>query len=190
MIRCAILDPITRIVANVILLNDEDQVTDPINMKLTEQASIGDIYDDVNNSFTAQVVVRDLETERQNKLTELGNMLNEREFAGVWYNNNRYATDRDSQIKYLGILMSATMDPTYTINFKTLDSSYVNLAAQDILNLTTAVKSYITECYNNDDDLTKQIKTANDLTTIDAIDVTKGWPPSANDPPPPVSIVK
>lgn len=136
----------------------------------------GFIYNRGDGTFSPPIVPRNFEEVKQEKIRDLEQKMVEEESNGTTYNSYRFATDKDSQIKYLGILVSSMMDPTFTTQFKTMDNEYVTLTNTDVVGLSMQVKSHIQACYDNDASILEQINAATTVEEIDAIDVSVGWP--------------
>jgi len=177
MSRYAVIDNITNIIVNIIMYDEQHEYYDKtVYLVQTDSANIGDIYDKLSQSFSSPIIERNIEEVKASLIANLANTLTVHENAGVYYGENRFPTDNNSQIKYLAILLTATLDPTFTTVFKSMDGVYVNLTSQEIFQLTNTIREYIKNCYIHDDYLTSLIKNANTLEELDAIDVNLGWP--------------
>jgi hypothetical protein len=177
MSRYAVIDNVTNIIVNIIMYDEQHEYYDKtIYLVQTDSANIGDIYDKLSQSFSSPVIERNIEEVKASLITNLANTLTVHENAGVYYGENRFPTDSNSQIKYLAILLTATLDPTFITVFKSMDGVYVNLTSQEIFQLTNTIREYIKNCYIHDDYLTSTIKNATTLEELDAIDVNLGWP--------------
>lgn len=177
MSRFALIDNATNIVVNIIIYNESQEYHDKtVYLVKTDIGNIGNIYDKLNQTFIIPEVEVDIEIIRSNLLNNLSDNLKFHEEKGTEYNNNIFPTDNNSQVKYLAILLTATMDPTFTTVFKTTNGEYVNLNAQEILLLCNKIREYIKKCYEHDDYLTNLIKNANNKEDLNSIDVQLGWP--------------
>lgn len=177
MSRYAVIDNVTNIIVNIIIYDEQHEYYDKtVYLVQTDSANIGDIYDKLSQSFSSPVIERNIEEVKASLITNLANTLTVHENAGVYYGENRFPTDNNSQIKYLAILLTATLDPTFITVFKSMDGVYVNLTSQEIFQLTNTIREYIKNCYIHDDYLTSTIKNATTLEELDAIDVNLGWP--------------
>jgi hypothetical protein len=169
--RCAVIDLSNNNVINIVMV---EQATGS-NMIPSDSADIGYVYDSVTGTFSCPNT-ETLEEVRLKKLNALGSYLTAAQNAGAIYNGNVFATDESSQIKYLGIMMYATMDSAYETAFKTVDKQYVILKNQDVIGLCNTVKQHIQLCFINDAQLTHRIQTASTIEELNAIDITQGWP--------------
>lgn len=173
--RCCLIDE-NNIVINIIVLNEPLPDTFNNYKVIHELGNIGWTYNPETKTFITNTPTLTLEESREEKFEELASTLEQHEYGGVTYNGNRFATDKDSQIKYLGILVSAITDPNYTVQFKTLDKSYVELNALEVNQLCMTVKNHIQNCFNNDARLTELIKSATTVEELNNIDLDSGWP--------------
>jgi len=172
---CSLLDANNIVVNNVVFEYPPPEIFD--NYKVIQDVGIvGETYDFVTKSYINNVIELNFAEYQKNKIDELSTILVEHESNGVMYNNNRFATDKDSQIKYLGILLSSMLDPNYTVNFKTLDKTYVTLNAQQVNELCMSVQGHIQSCFNNDSFLTQQIMNSTVVADLDNINLNIGWP--------------
>lgn len=175
--RVALLDADTRAVLNIVLLDDADEVgPDAVVLRDGTAVDMGDTYDDATGSFSPIVRPVALEEARAAKLASLAQTLTEAQAAGTTFGGDRFATDNDSQLKFMGILLGAMLDPAYEIEFKTLDKTYVRFGHDEVIALCMTVKAHVTACFQNDRRLTEAIKAAGTVEELDAIDVSAGWP--------------
>lgn len=162
------------IVVNIIILDSINDYTESECIVLeTNSANIGDEYRDGN---FIPLNTETIENIRSIMIENLAEQLVLAENKGITFNGNQFATDKDSQVKYLGILMSAMIDPTFNVNFKTMTFSYVSLNASEIQALCMSVKTYIQQCFDKDDYYTQLIMSATTIEELNAIDLTQGWP--------------
>jgi hypothetical protein len=175
--RCAVIDPHTRVVINVVIV-DAATIDDPNTIPIPPHmpVGIGDTYDFETNTFQLALTQRPLEDVRAEKIAELAQALTLAQDAGTEFEGHVFATDNESQLKFMGILLGAMMDPNYEIDFKTLDRQYVRLTHAQVVQLCMAVKAHVTACFQNDQRLTDLIHGATTVEELDAIDVSEGWP--------------
>lgn len=178
MSRFALIDKITNIVTNIIMYDESQEYHDnTVYLIKSDVANIGNLYDKLNQTFIIQEVEIDIEILRSELLLKLSDNLKFHEEKGTVYNNNIFPTDNNSQVKYLAILLTATMDPTFTTVFKTMHGGgYVNLNAQEIMLLCDKIRQYIKKCYEHDDYLTNLINNATTKEELNNINVELGWP--------------
>lgn len=161
----AIIDENNFVVATT--LADDNFVVPGHVVIQTDQASVGD-------QFVDGIIIKPTESfeeTKQKKLNQLSDQLSTLEAQGVSYNGNMYATDKDSQVKYLAILLASMMDPSYNVKFKTLANTYVDLNVTQIRELCDAVKLHVQQCFDRDALYTQQIMAAQSKEELDAIDL-------------------
>ena len=103
------------------------------------------------------------------------------ESAGVIWNDAVYSTDPQSKVNYLAASLQAQANPSYSVAWKaqSVDNTgpvFVTLTANDIVHITEAGINYIAQCFAREQELTTTIDTAQDVATIEAIDLRSGWP--------------
>ena len=69
-------------------------------------------------------------------------------------------TDRESQALLTGACLQAIIDPTYTLNWKTDDGSFVELTAEDVKAIGTTVRVHVQTQFDREKELNEQIDTA------------------------------
>lgn len=186
MSRFAVIDNDSNEVVNIIIYDEEHEYYDKtVYLVQSDSANIHDIYDKLSQSFNTPIIEIDIEVVRTNLLNNLSNALTIHENQGTYFNGSRFPTDNTAQVKYLAILLTATLDPTFTTVFKTMDGEYVNLTALDIMNLCNTIRGYIKNCYEHDDYLTTLIKNADTVDKLNAINIDLGWPSTADPNPQP-----
>lgn len=93
------------------------------------------------------------------------------ETAGITVNGLSIDTSRNSQSLITGAALQATIDSTYTCRWKTA-SGFVDLSAQQILDLATAVRAHVQACFDREAELLDQL--AAGTLTPDMLE--QGWP--------------
>lgn len=71
------------------------------------------------------------------------------ETKGTDMNGTGTSTSRESQSLITGAALQATIDSTYTCCWKTA-SGFIDLSAQQILNLATAVRAHVQACFDRE----------------------------------------
>ena len=79
-------------------------------------------------------------------------------------------------MKFLGVALSTMLDSNYSVNFKTMNDTYISLNSSEAYQLCMTVKNYVQDCYTNESILLNQINSASNLTELDQIDINIGWP--------------
>ncbi len=101
------------------------------------------------------------------------------ETAGVTLNGKTYATDRESQGKYTGVVAAlATMDAntaaSWTIDWQTKDDTFVTLNANDMKIVAFAVFEHVQEAFSKQKELFDLIDTANTTVLANTL-FHQGW---------------
>jgi len=104
------------------------------------------------------------------------------ETAGIIYNELLYVTDPVSKVNYLGAMQRAIADPQYTVLWKartTVEPSsavFVSLSANDMIAIANYAITYITACFENENNLLQQINTVTTIQELSTIDLESDWP--------------
>ena len=107
----------------------------------------------------------------------------EAETLGVDVNGSIFSTDVGSQVKYVGILVYASMDKTYSGTWQT-QTGFVTLDAGGVVVMTLHVMAYLQVCFAWEQAILAQIEAATTVEELQQIDLTTGRP--AGQLPPPV----
>lgn len=108
------------------------------------------------------------------KLADLAAIRYAREVAGV----GGLRTDRESQGLIVGAALAATLDPAYTVEWKSA-AGWMTLTAPQLLAAAQAVRAHVQACFSNERALAASIEAASDAAELFAIDLGQGWPVSA-----------
>lgn len=177
-VRCALINN-DGIVENIVMMEENCKELESNQVQIIPAelpVCIGDFFDFEKMQFSAKLLERgDLEEVRQQKISELAQELINAQHSGTVFEGNTFATDNDSQIKYMGVLIGAMLDPNYTVDFKTTDKKYVNLNHDQVMRLCMTVKAHVEHCFQNDKLLTDKILSAKTVEELDNIDLKVGW---------------
>lgn len=100
----------------------------------------------------------------------------ESEALGVNVNGNIFSTDVASQVKYVGILVYASMDRAYSGTWKTQNNGFVTLDAAGVVVMCMYVMAYIQVCFAWEQYVLAQIAAATTVEQLQAIDFETGRP--------------
>lgn len=117
-----------------------------------------------------------LETLRDGMVGLVQQYRQEAEELGVDVNGNVFSTDISSQVKYVGILVYATMDKSYTGTWKTQNNGFVTLDAMGVVVMCVFVMAYIQVCFAWEQYVFAQIAAATTVEQLQAIDLHAGRP--------------
>ena len=81
-------------------------------------------------------------------------------------------TSDTSQVKITGAALEATLDSTYSCDWKAADGSWVTLNAVQILAIARAMRAYIQACYDRE----KALAEAVDAGSFTSSMLDEGWP--------------
>lgn len=94
------------------------------------------------------------------------------EIAGISVGGVSVYTDRTTQNKLTATAFRAARDPSYTVDWKTLDGSFVTLTSDLILHVADAVGDYVQACYTREGILGYMLTNG---TYTDSM-LEEGWP--------------
>lgn len=100
------------------------------------------------------------------------------EVGGVTVANNKYATDRESQTKYVAVAVDIQQQSNvaaWSITWKTLDNSFVTLNANQMSQVINSVRTHVQQCFDKEAEYYQLIDTAN-TTVLETTDFSAGWP--------------
>ena len=110
--------------------------------------------------------------------SEIANKRYQVETCGISFNNTHFSTDRDSQTKYIGALLSVRQESNPSdvlITWKLSDGSFIPLLGSDIIDLAVTVRNHVQNCYEKEAEYITLIDTAN-TSVLESTDFGSGWP--------------
>jgi hypothetical protein len=108
---------------------------------------------------------------------DITNKRYEVEVGGVVISNNTYATDRESQTKYVAVAVDISQQinvNAWSITWKTNDNQFVNLNANQMLQVISGVRQHVQNCYDKEAEYYQLIDAAN-TSTLQSTDFSAGW---------------
>ena len=96
----------------------------------------------------------------------------ENEIKGIIVQGIPVDTGRDSQGLIAGACLAAVLDPEYSVNWKCPGGTFIQLTAQQIIGVATAVRAHVQACFDREHQLLTAIE-ANEYT---AEMLATGWP--------------
>lgn len=95
----------------------------------------------------------------------------EAEVGGITLNGMQIDTDDRSKLLINGAALEATIDPSYTMQWKTL-SGFVDLNAQQVIAIARAVRAHVQACFDREAELLAHLEAG--TFTEDMLE--EGWP--------------
>lgn len=132
-------------------------------------------YDYVQQTLVYSPI--DLSVLKQRKKDQVAAIRWEKERIGTNFNGLNIPTDDVTQTKILGAALAATIDLNYTVKWKT-PLGFIDLDSTMILALAQTIRSHIQLCFDREAELSTLIDQAADVTALDSIDISQGWPGS------------
>lgn len=124
-------------------------------------------------NWNAVVTVEDRATKDLEDLKKLvASVRYDNEVRGITVQSIPVDTGRDSQGLIAGACLAAVIDPEYHVNWKCPGGTFINLNAQQIIGVATAVRAHVQACFDRE----HQILTAIDAGEYTAEMLTTGWP--------------
>ena len=95
------------------------------------------------------------------------------ETSGFVFNSVRIETDRTAVAMVTGAALAASLDPEYSVRWKS-SNGFVTLNAEQILAMAQAIRSHVQSCFDREADLLDAL----DAGTYDTEMLDAGWPNS------------
>ena len=118
-----------------------------------------------NGSDWVEPILPTLEQLRQAKKAEIAEARFNAETAGV----SGIKTDRESQALLTGACLQAVIDPTYSLNWKTIDGSFITMTAEQIKTVGSIVRMHVQASFDEEARLCNLIDLAETAEEISAI---------------------
>lgn len=93
------------------------------------------------------------------------------ETGGITVNGIAIDTGRDSQALITGAAVSAMLDPSYALRWKTPDG-FVDLTGEQVIGVATAVRAHVQACFDREAELLDALEAG--TFTPEMLD--EGWP--------------
>lgn len=97
------------------------------------------------------------------------------EVKGIIVQDILVDTGRDSQGLIAGACLAAVLDPEYSVNWKCSGGIFLQLTAQQIIGVATAVRAHVQACFDREHVLVLAIEDG----TFTEDMLTEGWPSNA-----------
>jgi len=99
------------------------------------------------------------------------------EVSGTVISNVKFSTDRESQTKYVAVALDISQSnaETWNINWKTSSDTFINLNANQMLEIISSVRRHVQSCYDKELEYFTLMDTAN-TSVLESTDFSAGWP--------------
>lgn len=84
-------------------------------------------------------------------------------------------TDRESQALLTGAALAASLDPAYTVDWKT-ENGWTTLNAAQLLGAAQVVRAHVQACFSNERAHAQAIDALTTPEAVEAYDLSGGWP--------------
>lgn len=126
---------------------------------------------DFESDDAPQLIDRPVDTSPERYARDIAARRYQAETAGITVNGMALPTDRDSQALVTGAALAAVIDPNYTCQWKTT-GGFVNLAAQQIIALASAMRAHVQACFDREAALIDALNAG----TYTDDQLNQGWP--------------
>jgi hypothetical protein len=109
-----------------------------------------------------------LKIAKAKKLAEIAAARYKAEIDGITVSDMGIQTDRESRALITGAALAATIDSTYTCQWKTA-AGFVTLDATTILSVAQAVRQHVQECFDREAELAAAVDAATTVADIEAV---------------------
>lgn len=121
--------------------------------------------------MTPEEVEAHLAPPKVDPLTAIAARRYEAETSGTTVEGMPVNTERDSQALLTGAALQAMLDPNYTVRWKT-ECGFVDLDAQRIIGLASAVRAHVQACFDREAELVAAVEDGSYTESM----LDKGWP--------------
>jgi hypothetical protein len=94
---------------------------------------------------------------------------NQVEYGGFSWDNNVFDSDPTSQQRIMGAVQLAALDPEFVVDWTLKNNATIELTAQDLKDLATALAQHVTQTHQHARLLREQINVATQNSQVDAI---------------------
>lgn len=102
---------------------------------------------------------------KEAKKSEIAQARYEAETAGIY----GIKTDRESQALLTGAVLQAFIDPTYSLNWKTVDGTFVELGYAEIMAVGNVVRTHVQAQFNKESEIRDKIDACTTVEEVVAI---------------------
>ncbi len=71
----------------------------------------------------------------------------QQENAGVMHDGRRLQTHRDARADWIGVYIQASVNPSYTVQWKTMDGTFTDFNAEEAKTAALAVQAHVQKCF-------------------------------------------
>jgi len=115
--------------------------------------------------YSEEQLAERLTTAKEAKKSEIAAARYEAEIAGIL----GIKTDRESQALLTGAVLQAFIDPTYSLNWKTVDGTFVELGYAEIMAVGTVVRTHVQDQFNKESEIRDKIDACTTVEEVAAI---------------------
>lgn len=108
--------------------------------------------------------------------TRVQDLRRDAEVNGVTIDGNVFATDPNSQIKYVAALLHCTRNPGFIASWKTLNNGFINIDSNKISIVYVTVFTYIQLCFAWEQAMLAKVMNASTVSELTNINLAEGKP--------------
>lgn len=102
-------------------------------------------------------ITKIVENKRSELISQCEQIRKRKEYSYVTFNSHQISTSQTGQMKLMGVYLMTLQNPTFTVNWKITDGTFVELNAADIAALIQQVRDHIQYWFNWEKTTTEQI---------------------------------
>ncbi|ANA49273.1 hypothetical protein PMW_148 [Pseudomonas phage phiPMW] len=126
----------------------------------------------MNIDFGQTITLETAKKERDDQIRVLiSGRRYEKEIKGITFNGTKFSTDRQSQSMLTGAAVSAMLDPSYSVKWKT-SAGFVQLSSSEVIAAAQAVRAHVQACFDREAELTTALEDGTYLSSM----LDEGWP--------------
>lgn len=139
----------------------------PVRYFIEEMTPVADVRPGTTGSYT--VPEKTLQLVKEIKQQEVALWRYEQETKGVAVNNKFFSTSRESQAALTAAFTSLKEGFISSVNWKTLDGTFVNLNLQNITTIAQAIVNHVQLCFDKEAEYLNLIKNAISIEEVESI---------------------
>lgn len=128
------------------------------------------------SNLTSQQKSDKLRAEKNRMLSALAARRWREETGGITINGVTFSTDASSQMKYIGALIAAQMNPSIQMQWKLSDGYFITIDARMISVVANSVRLHVQRCFEVESEKASEIESAGTHEELSGIDIHRSWP--------------
>lgn len=146
---------------------DEYRVENNLPVKIPKRP---DEFSQWSQSLQKWVDVRSVEEIQEENISQIKKRRDKAIQSGMIFNGIHLATDETTQARITGAALAAIIDPSYQVQWKMPDGSFVTLVAAQVIAFAQAIRAHVQACFDREAEIKALIEAGQPY------DLEAGWP--------------